>query len=247
MIEILIPVLGRPEKVEPLYRNIVEVTDVPHHVLFLCSHGDRAEIEAVEAVDADYLTLRAPPAKGQYAKKINLGYRETKGEWLALCADDVIFHPHWATTALAAAADRFSVVALNDKANSFVRSGLLATHALVRRSYVDDPGCSLDGPGVIYHEGYSHNFVDCELSVLARKRGVFVYSSGAILRHIHPLFGTTARDFTYDVGLRDFDKDRGLFVSRMTPDYLRDRLVRRFSQAELTLARRSRRRSRNRR
>jgi hypothetical protein len=196
-------------------------------VLFLCSEGDHEEIGAVREASADYLTLNAPPAQGQYAKKINFGYRSSKAEWLFLGADDLQFLPGWAETAIAYAKDRLHVVSTDDKANSFVRMGILATHPLVRRSYIDEQGGSLEGPGSIYHEGYSHNFVDCELTVLARQRGVFGFAKGAVVRHLHPLFKKAPMDRTYELGLKDFMQDRKLFVTRMS-DFPRDQLVRKF-------------------
>jgi hypothetical protein len=230
MIDILIPVLDRPHRVEPLLENIASTTSVPHQVLFLCSKGDKAEIKAVTAAGAKKSLLDAPPANGQYAKKINLGFRRTKGEWLFLAADDLRFKPGWAEAAIAAARKRVSVVATNDRANYFVQKGLLATHCLIRREYILEQGGSLDGPGKIYHEGYSHNFVDCELSVLARNRGVFQYARDAIVEHLHPTFRKAPMDATYEIGLRDFVQDRELFMKRMV-DFPRDQLVRRFTAA----------------
>lgn len=233
MIDILVPVLGRPQRVAPLVENIEASTDISYDLLFICSDGDSEEIQAVEEVGCRYLTYRGRPAHGQYGKKINMGYRDTSNPWLLLAADDLYFHLGWAEIALSVAGDRFHVISMNDRGNAFVRQGTLATHSLVRRSYVDDPGCSLDGPGKIYHEGYSHNFVDCELSVLARNRGVFRFAKNATLEHLHPLFRRkTPMDATYEAGLKDFAKDRSRFVKRMTPAYERDRLVRRFAQAD---------------
>ena len=249
MIDLLVPVLGRPHNVEPLLASLAGSTDVPHRVLFLCSVGDADEIRAVEQAGAEYLLFDGPPANGQYAKKINLGYRASEAPWLFLGADDVVFHRGWAETALAAAGDRYHVISLNDKANYFVRQGLLATHSLIRRSYADDPGCSLDGPGVIYHEGYCHNFVDCELSVLARDRNVFFFARDAIVEHMHPAFGRAPSDRIYDLGFKDFMTDRVLFVERMN-DFERDRLVQRFFAAvrgdRLAAVRAARRRGRSR-
>jgi hypothetical protein len=235
---LLIPVLGRPHRVQPLLENLASSTEVDHRVLFLCSTGDRQEIAEVRASGADHLVLRAPPAGGQYAKKINLGYRESSEEWLFLGADDVLFHEGWLEHAIEHSVDRFHVISLNDLANYQVRQGLLATHSLVRRSYIDQPGASLDGPGVVYHEGYSHNFVDVELSVLARSRGVFSYDRGAVVEHHHPLFRRVQRDFTYEVGVRDFEDDRRLSVKRLGKLYGRDPLVRRNVQVEKQIQRR---------
>lgn len=227
MLDILIPVLNRPQRVEPLLANIAEATDVPHRVLFLCSAGDTDEIAAVKAAGADYLTLKAPPAKGQYAKKINQGYSGTDGERVFLGADDLRFRAGWAGIAY-----KFpqAVVATNDLGNYFVRQGLLATHSVIRRDYLDEQGGSLEGPGSVYFEGYSHNFVDCELSVLARNRGAFAFARQAVVEHLHPVTGKSPMDSTYQAGLADFDVDRALFVQRMS-DYPRDRLVRRFADA----------------
>lgn len=203
---------------------------LPHRLLFLASTEDTDTIKAIEKMGAEFELFSGPPASGQYAKKINLGYRKTEHPWLLLGADDVVFHPGWAEEALRVAGDKFHVVSTNDKANYFVRQGLLATHSLIRRTYADDPGCSLDGPEQIYHEGYSHNFVDCELSVLARQREVFVFAKNAVLEHRHPAFGRAEHDKTYELGFRDFADDRYLFVERMN-QYSRDPLVRRFSTA----------------
>lgn len=230
MIDVLIPVLGRPQRVAPLVENLSSSTAVPYRLVFLCSEGDEAEIEEVRGAGAEFRLGAWPPANGQYAKKINLGYRETDNPWLLLGADDIHFYMGWAEIALAAAGDRFHVVAFNDKMNYFVRQGLLATHSLIRRSYVDDPGASIDGPGVIYHEGYSHNFVDCELSLLARNRGVFKFVRGATLEHLHPLAKRAQMDSTYEAGLADFAADRDLFVSRCS-EYGHDSLYRRFKTA----------------
>lgn len=229
---LLIPVLGRPQRVRALLDALEGQSDVPYRVLFLCSTGDKAEISAVKKSGCDFLTLTAPPAKGQYAKKINLGYRKSTEPWLFLGADDISFQPGWLEAALAAAGDKFHVVGTNDKANYFVRQGLLATHSLMRRSYIDEVGASLDGPGVIYHEGYSHNFVDCETTTLARQRGVYVYARRSIVPHHHPLFGKHGSDKTYEAGFSEFFIDRKLFCSRVGPLYERDPLVRRFLRGE---------------
>ncbi|GIV03707.1 MAG: hypothetical protein KatS3mg015_2537 [Fimbriimonadales bacterium] len=148
------------------------------------------------------------------------------------------FHPRWDQHALDCAGDTYHVVATDDLANYFVRQGLLATHPLVRRSYILEQGGSLDGPGLVYHEGYSHNFVDCELSVLARSRGVYVFCRDARVEHRHPAFKSAQMDSTYEYGMRDFARDRALFCDRMA-GYSQDPLVRRFIRAEMQLRRRA--------
>lgn len=243
MIDVIIPVLNRPERVAPLLENLLASTFVPMRILFICSDGDEKEIEAVEAAGAEYLLLDAPPAQGNYAKKINLGYRSSENPWLFLAADDLEFKHGWAEVALSRAGARYRVIGTNDKFNAFVRQGTLATHSLIHRSYIDDPGASLDGPGIIYHEGYSHNFVDCELSVLARHRNVYMFALHAVVIHNHPLARKTPMDSTYEFGLRDFNADRELFVARMQPQYGRDRLVRKFATVSRNAEVRARRKA----
>jgi glycosyltransferase involved in cell wall biosynthesis len=243
MIDVIIPVLARPQNVAPLLANLRGSTKVELRILFVCSDGDLEEITAVEKEGAEYLLLDAPPADGNYAKKINLGYHSTSNPWLFLASDDLEFHAGWAETALARARERNHVVGTNDKFNAFVRQGILATHSLIRRAYIDDPGASLDGPGFVYHEGYSHNFVDCELSVLARHRNVYIYAQGAVVQHMHPLARKTPMDSTYDFGVRDFDRDRRLFVERLGAVYPRDQLVRRFATVVRNQEVRARRRA----
>ena len=235
MLDIIIPVLNRPKRVLPLLENIEAMTDVPHRVLFVCSKGDTAQIAAVKGAGAEHITLTGPPANGQYAKKINLAYLKTKSPWLFLGADDVLFHRGWASAAFRF--DKHDVISTNDKANYFVRQGLLATHPIIRREYIDARGGSLDGPGSIYHEGYSHNFVDCEMSVLARERSVFAFARQSVVEHLHPVFRRAPMDETYEVGLKDFDRDRELFLERMRGRE-RDRLVSRFHSAVRSARRR---------
>ena len=77
----------------------------------------------------------------------------------------------------------------------------MATHSLIRRTYIDDPGGWLDGPGIVLHEGYSHNFVDEELCGLARKRRVFRFAKNSIVEHLHPHWGKAEMDKNISSGL----------------------------------------------
>ena len=117
MIDILIPVLGRPHNAGPLVQNIRDTTTVEHRIVFLCSRGDHPQYEAcreamrqsppksVSVIDTD-----RPAGRGDYAQKINQGFRMSHGEWLFMGADDLRFEPRWDTAALKAAGTRHSVV-----------------------------------------------------------------------------------------------------------------------------------------
>jgi glycosyltransferase involved in cell wall biosynthesis len=215
-IAILVPVLGRPQNAAPLVESITTATTTPHRILFLCSPEDDAEIEACEATGADVHIYSMRRGHGDYARKINHGYRLTSEPWIFQGADDLRFHPGWDVAALALAAQRprLTVVGTNDLGNPRVRRGQLATHSLISRSYIDHQGASFDGPGVVLHEGYTHNYVDEELCLVARRRRVWGFARDAVVEHLHPHWGKANYDETYEIGLEPFHSDAQLFASR---------------------------------
>jgi hypothetical protein len=214
VIDILIPVLSRPQNAAPLVQNIRAVTTVPHEIIFLCTEGDDAQIIACEATDAAGHILDGPAGPGDYAKKINRGAR-VSSEWIFMGADDITFEPRWDTNALKVARDKYDVVATNDMANAYVRRGQFGTHCLIRRRYITEMGGTADGePGVVLWEGYDHNFVDRELSHVAQARGRFAFARHSIVRHRHPLWRTAPDDSTYRKALKNFRADQKLFLSR---------------------------------
>jgi glycosyltransferase involved in cell wall biosynthesis len=167
---VLIPVLRRPQNVRPLLASLADATPEPHRALFICTRGDRAEIDEIRSAGADLLEIRPFP-RGDYARKINAGHQASSETFLFLAADDLRFHPGWLTAALDAMQDpAIGIVGTNDLGNRRVISGEHATHSLVRRSYVDRFG-TIDRPGHVLHEGYWHEYVDDEFVETARARG----------------------------------------------------------------------------
>ena len=216
MIDILIPVLGRPHNAGPLVQNIRDTTTVEHRIVFLCSRGDHAQIEAAKDAKPTWCWVMDYAAgRGDYAKKINHGFATSDGEWVFMGADDLRFEPRWDTAALKAAGTRHGVVGTNDMANAQVKRGQFGTHCLIRRRYVTEHGGTADGhPGTVLHEGYDHNFVDRELCHVAQARGQFVFARHSHVRHYHPLWRTAPQDATYHKALRHFRDDQKLFLSR---------------------------------
>ena len=220
MIDILIPVLGRPHNAAPLVQNIRDTTTVTHRIRFLCTRGDNEQIEACHATGEETVTVGWPAGRGDYARKINLGsdaqrILASESEWIFMGADDLRFEPRWDTAAIKSAGDRFHVVATNDMANAQVKRGQFGTHCLIRRRYITEQGGTPDqGPGVVLFEGYDHNFVDRELCHTAQHRGCYVFARHSHVRHYHPLWRTAPQDKTYQKALRHFRDDQHLFLSR---------------------------------
>lgn len=212
---ILIPVLRRPKNVYPLVHSIMESTKEPYDLLFIVSPGDTEEIGELEDRKLDYVTMDASyEGNGDYARKINRGFRETEAEWYFLGADDLRFHEGWFEEAMKTyAATGACVIGTNDMGNPWVKNGKHSTHSLVLRDYILECG-TLDEPGKIYHEGYKHNFVDTELVSTAMWRGAWASSLNSRVAHNHPDWGLASTDDVYIIGKRSFHIDQSYFEKR---------------------------------
>jgi len=210
---ILVPVLARPHRVEPLLASIWEATPEPHRVLFVAGRNDREELAAIRSAGADVLVVDCTP----YPQRINAGYRASDDPWLFLAADDVVFHVGWLGEALRAAeAACADVVGTNDLGNERTVAGTHSTHTLVRRSYCDDPGGAWGQPGTVLHEGYRHWYCDDELVQVAQARGVWAHAGRSVVEHLHPYHGKgDGMDHTYRLGERRKTADAREFQRRL--------------------------------
>lgn len=185
---VLIPMLGRAHRVAPVVDSI-RATTRGARILFLCTPGDTAVVDAIRDVglDAADLTFRIVPKLpfGDYARKINTGYRVTTEPLIFTGACDLEFHQGWLDAARTALAPGVGVVGTNDLGNPRVLAGTHATHFLITRAYIDQFG-TIDVPGQVMHEGYPHEYVDDELVGTALMRGAFRFCPTSIVEHRHP-------------------------------------------------------------
>lgn len=180
---VLVPMLGRPHRVAPLLESL-DATVPGARVLFLLSPHDREVRAAVEG--AGRQSLLVPYRQyGDYASKINTGYRFAAEPLIFTGADDLLFHPGWFEAAVARLTPGIGVVGTNDLANPRTTSGEHSTHSLVTREYADKYG-TIDGPGAILCELYWHEFIDDELIGTARHRGAFAMALDSHVEHLHP-------------------------------------------------------------
>ena len=217
MILVVIPVLNRPERVEPLLTSLyASVRDVELRPLYVVSPGDLAQQEAVQASDADWMLVPFPRGNGDYARKCNRAATHahaTGHEWVFLGADDLCFCHGWADEAIEVASwTNAQVVGTNDLGNPKVMTGEQATHSLVRTTYIERG--TIDEPGKLLHEGYAHNWVDNEFVGTARSRGVFVFAASSWVEHLHPSWGKANDDATYRLGMEQYAADSQLFRAR---------------------------------
>ena len=215
MIDLLIPVLGRPQNAQPLVDSIRENTTVPHTVYFLCTRGDEPQIEACKATKCP--TILVEPGRHEYARKINYGVEWSAehfpgNEFVFMGADDLRFHPAWAERAVAYFSKRTRVIGTNDLGNRTVMEGRHSTHSLVHRSYVALG--TIDEPGKLLHEGYDHNYVDTEFIGTAMHRDEFAFAAGSHVEHLHPFWHKGPDDVIYRKGRKTVNRDRGTFNRR---------------------------------
>ena len=79
MIDVLVPVLGRPQNARPLVESFRAHSDPLDEITFLCSPGDSKQIVGLHGdrgADADLMDF--PPGPGDYARKMNYGYSMTE-------------------------------------------------------------------------------------------------------------------------------------------------------------------------
>lgn len=193
---VLIPVLRRPHRVSSVLSSALAATPSAR-VLFVASPGDDAEQDAVRAAGADLLVIPQSPGPGDFARKINAGYRHTSEPLLFVGADDLDFHPGWFEAARRQLRSGVGVVGTNDLGNARVMRGEHATHFLVTRAYIDAHG-TIDEPDKVLHEGYPHEFVDDEMVATAKHRGAWAFAHDSVVEHLHPLWGKAPTDELYD-------------------------------------------------
>jgi hypothetical protein len=207
-VAVIVPVLERPQNAAPFMRSLRATTGLAT-VYAVCNNDEDAD--AWIAAGAEVIRTD----KISFAEKVNIGYAESSQPYIFIVGDDVRFYPGWLDHAQAVAVNTGAkVVGTNDLANERVVRGEHATHMLIARDYIDEFGASLDGPGVVCHEGYRHWYVDDEIVAVAKDRHTFAPALASIVEHLHPIFGTAPDDETYRRGQRHAGKDKALFVKR---------------------------------
>jgi glycosyltransferase involved in cell wall biosynthesis len=215
-IAVIVPVLNRPQNAQPLIDSLMASTDQAAPVFVISAHDSARQRRACLDTVADIVTAPWEPGPGDYARKIQAGYEWAEEELVLLAADDLRFQPGW-LEAVEKIADEYDVgvIGTNDNANPTVKAGRHSTHPVVRRCYIDRYGGVVGEPGVVYHQGYDHQYVDNELVATAMARGCYAHAHDAIVEHRHPLYDRTVRrDATYEKGQARGLEDRRLFESR---------------------------------
>lgn len=221
MIDILIPVLDRPDRAAKVAQSAYDAATVHNVITFICSPEDQDQIEACMDVPfADTIIVTWQPEGGDYAKKINYAASVSRADHVFTGADDLAFEHGWDQAAL----DKIGplgVCGTNDLGNQLVKQGRHSTHSLVSMEYVNTVGATyLDGPGVVLHEGYDHQWIDNELVHAAVQRRQWAFSYSPAVEHRHPFWPDehghpkARMDATYEKAMRAGRVDQRLYLGR---------------------------------
>lgn len=229
-VSILLPTLGRADRLEGLVANIAEATPAGRwQLIFALDQMDMESWDVLAEIDFTELMgqVGAVACDGTLPVKTNAAYRFSSAPLVLPTADDVVFHDGWLEKVIEAFEDvgvdgteqwfRWHVVGVNDL--SPMSNAEHSTMPVIRRAYIESKdyrGCSFEEPGKVFHEGYQHNFVETEVCRLARWRGVWKYEPDAVIEHLHPSWGKREEDATDRKGGLgpSFDRDQKLHEER---------------------------------
>jgi hypothetical protein len=191
-VAVLVPAMKRPGNVKRLVDSFNATNDGTARLYYICDTDDSEQIDAVEAAafalpSESWIAATRGPT---FAAKINTGYLNTSESFIFVTGDDVEFTDGWIEAARALS-DRYDVIGTNDSETGRVRnpkvaSGNHSDHFFVRRTYVEDEGSSLEGPGIVLAEAYFHFYSDVETIQLAKALGKFTPCLDSHVIHHHP-------------------------------------------------------------
>ncbi len=147
-----------------------------------------------------------------YAEAINITFPGLTQPFF-LGADDINFGPDWERYAMDCMTDGVSVAGTNDLHHKGVLAGETATHYLVRRSYINEMGGTVDRSYPVLFQ-YHHNYTNTEFILTARARGKFVPCLKSIVERCHWTWDKAPFDPVYEKGTREFAADTAVFESR---------------------------------
>jgi glycosyltransferase involved in cell wall biosynthesis len=186
-VAVLCPIYKRTENIPALIESFQKTT-TPGYNATLYLVGDDTVVDKYGGNGIKTL----PRTRGEScAQGWNAGFAQTTEPWVLCIGDDVRFHEGWLDEARKLSTD-FDVIGTNDTAGEVkhhdVAKGTHADHFFVRRTYVDEYGASLDGPGILAPECYRHWWVDKEIVELAKARGVWSPCLDSVVEHLHEGF-----------------------------------------------------------
>lgn len=191
-IAILLPTIGRSERLDAVVKNIHETTTTPHKIYLICERFDLESIKKASLLHEECMEVNT----NGYVAAINVGYRSSTEPFVFCGSDDIVFEPEWDIKMLKVFEDKaIGIVGAKDEW-TISKTGKHASHFMVRREYIVKQSGVMDERNVIYSSAYIHIMCDIETEQTAMKRGAFAMSD-AFISHKHWFMGTAKKDATY--------------------------------------------------
>ena len=188
-VAVIVPAM-RAECVGPLVESFHYHRDESTTLYFVVDPDNEPLIKEITPWSGGIVQIITSDRGSTFAQKANVGYLNTTEDWIFLCGEDVEFTPGWLKSPRELST-RWDVIGTNDAAegetkNPDVAAGRHADHWFTRRTYIDEQGASLEGPGSFCPEAYFHWWTDKEVIELAKARGVFSPCLDSHVIHLHP-------------------------------------------------------------
>jgi hypothetical protein len=213
-LSVVVPTLGRPHRISKLTINLLDNTpDADWEVIWVIDTDDFESQKAVAELRRAGCGTRL--CSGTFPHKMNVGVADATKDLILPGGDDMYFRKGWYEKVLKEFQDPAIQVVGTNELTAKTKSGDHSNFPVVRRSYIEDPGSSWGQKGLLFFEGYHHNFVETEVISLARARGAWKFAHDSIIEHHHPNWGTRERDETDRRGGQNrFYEDERIFNAR---------------------------------
>ncbi len=197
LISVIMPTLGRAERLKIAVNSLWRSTGIPVECIVVSEEAKSLKI-------AQELGCKPLISGGTAVEKWNLGLQLALGEWIALGADDLIYHHTWAEEALRANTGGF--VGFNDM---WLRTDEFSTHFMMTRDFMIE-----HNGGCLAIPAYHSWCIDMETAARAKRAGVYVWARKAIVEHRHVDHGIARMDATYEIGRKWHEIDKTIFENR---------------------------------
>jgi len=228
-IAILIPTLGRGERIQGIIDNIAGTTYLPYTIYFICEPHDTDTTSKIPT-DIPYVKTILNTYPHTYVSAINLGYRYIKEEYIFCGSDDIEFSLWWDKEA-SKYFGKYGFIGVVDSW-TITKTGVHASHFFVSREYIQTHSGVFDEKDVIYSSQYQHLNCDIETEQTAMCRGEFVISEKSIVEHKHWYTKNAKMDHTYKLGgecqgpdSKTYEKRRRTFELYIYEDLFRGKIT----------------------
>lgn len=196
-IAILIPTLGRADRIATVIENIARTTYLSYTIYFICEPWDQETIDAIPKSNPHIVqVINQKP--NTYVSAINLGYDLSNEDYIFCGSDDIEFTLWWDKEA-SQYFGKYGFIGVVDEW-PITKTGVHASHFFVSREYIEKWSGVFDEKSVIYSSQYKHLNCDIETEQTAMCRNEFVISKNSIVHHKHWYTKQAKMDETYKKG-----------------------------------------------